>query len=240
MHQKKCDRRGQCAYGIRYGDGGDLKPDPTGRSDRRDAEYRKEHAFLSERDRGGWTGGDTNRHADQRENAEFYVRKRGQMMGKEAKTNAMRLLERNKIPYEVLNYECDEFIDGIHSADKIGAPYDQSFKTLVMEGKSGGYFVFVVPIEKEVDRKAAAKAVGEKTVDMIHVKDITKITGYVRGGCSPLGMKKPYPVVFDASAGEFEEIYVSGGRIGLTLKVPLADLLKVTGGKLADIIMKPE
>ena len=137
-------------------------------------------------------------------------------------------------------YECDEFIDGIHSADKIGAPYDQSFKTLVMEGKSGGYFVFVVPIEKEVDRKAAAKAVGEKTVDMIHVKDITKITGYVRGGCSPLGMKKPYPVVFDASAGEFEEIYVSGGRIGLTLKVPLADLLKVTGGKLADIIMKTE
>ena len=161
-------------------------------------------------------------------------------MGKEVKTNAMRILDRHKVAYEILNYECDEFIDGIHSADKIGAPYDQSFKTLVMEGKSGGYFVFVVPIEKEVDRKAAAKAVGEKTVDMIHVKDITKITGYVRGGCSPLGMKKPYPVVFDASAGEFEEIYVSGGRIGLTLKVPLADLLKVTGGKLADIIMKTE
>ena len=159
---------------------------------------------------------------------------------KEAKTNAMRMLDRQKVKYEVFSYECDEFIDGIHSADKIGAPYDQSFKTLVMEGKSGGYFVFVVPIEKEVDRKAAAKAVGEKTVDMIHVKDITKITGYVRGGCSPLGMKKPYPVVFDASAGEFEEIYVSGGRIGLTLKVPLADLLKVTGGKLADIIMKTE
>ena len=161
-------------------------------------------------------------------------------MAKEAKTNAMRMLDRQKVKYEAFSYECDEFIDGIHSADKIGAPYDQSFKTLVMEGKSGGYFVFVVPIEKEVDRKAAAKAVGEKTVDMIHVKDITKITGYVRGGCSPLGMKKPYPVVFDASAGEFEEIYVSGGRIGLTLKVPLADLLKVTGGKLADITMKTE
>lgn len=161
-------------------------------------------------------------------------------MAKEAKTNAMRMLDRQKVKYEAFSYECDEFIDGAHSADKIGAPYDQSFKTLVMEGKSGGYFVFVVPIEKEVDRKAAAKAVGEKTVDMIHVKDITKITGYVRGGCSPLGMKKPYPVVFDASAGEFEEIYVSGGRIGLTLKVPLADLLKVTGGKLADITMKTE
>ena len=95
-----------------------------------------------------------------------------------------------------------------------------------------------VPIEKEVDRKAAAKAVGEKAVDMIHVKDILKITGYVRGGCSPLGMKKAYPTVYDASAGNFDEIYVSGGRIGLTLKVPLEPLLKVTNGKLADITMK--
>ena len=96
-------------------------------------------------------------------------------MAKEAKTNAMRMLDRQKVKYEAFSYECDEFIDGLHSADKIGAPYDQSFKTLVMEGKNGGFFVFVVPIEKEVDRKAAAKAVGEKTVDMIHVKDITKI-----------------------------------------------------------------
>ena len=112
-------------------------------------------------------------------------------MAKEAKTNAMRMLDRQKVKYETLAYECDEFIDGIHCADITGAPYEQSFKTLVMEGKSGGYYVFVVPIEKEVDRKAAAKAVGEKAVDMIHVKDITKITGYVRGGCSPIGMKKP-------------------------------------------------
>ena len=122
-------------------------------------------------------------------------------MAKEAKTNAMRMLDRQKVKYETLAYECDEFIDGIHCADITGAPYEQSFKTLVMEGKSGGYYVFVVPIEKEVDRKAAAKAVGEKAVDMIHVKDITKITGYVRGGCSPIGMKKPFPTVFDASAG---------------------------------------
>lgn len=156
-------------------------------------------------------------------------------MAKEAKTNAMRMLDRQKVKYETLAYECDKFIDGIHCADITGAPYEQSFKTLVMEGKSGGYYVFVVPIEKEVDRKAAAKAVGEKTVDMIHVKDITKITGYVRGGCSPIGMKKLFPTVFDASAGNFQEIYVSGGRIGLTLKVPVADLLKVTGGKLAAI-----
>ena len=161
-------------------------------------------------------------------------------MGKEVKTNAMRMLDKHHIRYDMIQYECDEFIDGLHTAQATGAPVEQSFKTLVAKGKSGGYYVFVIPIAEEVDLKAAARSVGEKSVEMIHVKDITKITGYVRGGCSPLGMKKPYPVVFDASAGEFEEIYVSGGRIGLTLKVPLADLLKVTGGKLADIIMKTE
>jgi Cys-tRNA(Pro)/Cys-tRNA(Cys) deacylase len=159
-------------------------------------------------------------------------------VAKETKTNAMRMLERQKVPYEAFTYECEEFLGGLHSADMIGAPYAQSYKTLVMEGKSGGYYVFVVPIEHEVDRKAAAAVVGEKSVDMIHVKDITKITGYVRGGCSPLGMKKTFPTVFDSSAGNFSEIYVSGGRIGLTLKVPLEGLLKVTGGKLADIIAK--
>lgn len=160
---------------------------------------------------------------------------REENMAKEAKTNAMRMLDVQKVKYEALSYACGEFIDGIHCADLTGAPYEQSFKTLVMEGKSGAYYVFVVPIEKEVDRKAAAKAVGEKTVDMIHVKDIQKVTGYIRGGCSPIGMKKTYPTVFDASAGNFEEIYVSGGRIGLTLKVPVKALLKVTGGKLAEI-----
>lgn len=159
-------------------------------------------------------------------------------MAKEAKTNAMRMLERHQVAYEAFPYECKEFIDGLHSADMIGAPYEQSFKTLVMEGKKGGYYVFVVPIEKETDRKAAARAVGEKGVDMIPVKDITRITGYMRGGVSPVGMKKSYPVVFDSSAGEFEEIYISGGRLGLTLKAPLKGLLEVTGGKLADITMK--
>ena len=160
------------------------------------------------------------------------------MAKKEPKTNAMRMLERAKIPFEVHRYECKEFIDGITIADMLNEPYERVFKTLVTEGKSGGYFVFVVPIEKEVDRKAAAKSVGEKTVDMIHVKDLTKITGYIRGGCSPLGMKKNYPVVFDQSAENFDEIYVSGGRVGLTLKVPLKDLLDVTQGKLAPITME--
>lgn len=159
-------------------------------------------------------------------------------MAKETKTNAMRILERQKIPYELLTYECDDFIDGIHVADKTGTPYEQSFKTLVMEGKSGGYYVFVVPIAQEVDRKAAAKAVGEKSVDMIHVKDIQKVTGYVRGGCSPIGMKKAYETVFDASAANFKEIYVSGGRIGVTLKVSVEGLLKASRGKLAAITMQ--
>ena len=150
----------------------------------------------------------------------------------------MRILERQKVPYEAIVFECDEFIDGIHTAEKTGAPKEQSFKTLVMEGKSGNYYVFVVPIEKEVDRKAAAKAVGEKTVDMIPVKDINKITGYIRGGCSPIGMKKNYQTVFDQSAENFSEIYVSGGRLGLTLKVPVEGLLKVTRGKTGDITAK--
>ena len=158
-------------------------------------------------------------------------------MAREAKTNAMRMLERQKVPYEAIVYECEEFIDGIHCADITGVSHEQSFKTLVMCGRSGGYYVFVVPIEKEVDRKAAARAVNEKSVDMIHVKDITAVTGYVRGGCSPLGMKKHFPTVFDSSAENFKEIYVSGGRIGLTLKVPVEGLLKATGGKLAAITM---
>ena len=150
------------------------------------------------------------------------------------------MLERAKIPFEVHRYECKEFIDGITIADMLNEPYERVFKTLVTEGKSGGYFVFVVPIDKELDLKKAAKAAGEKSVEMIHVKDITKITGYVRGGCSPIGMKKPFPTVFDASAGNFQEIYVSGGRIGLTLKVPVEDLLKVTGVKLANITAREE
>ena len=114
-------------------------------------------------------------------------------MGKEVKTNAMRILDKNKIPYEIINYECDEFIDGLHTAEATGAPVEQSFKTLVMQGKSKQYYVFVLPIAEEVDLKVAAKTVGEKSVEMIHVKDITAITGYVRGGCTPLGMKKQFP-----------------------------------------------
>lgn len=157
-------------------------------------------------------------------------------MGKEVKTNAMRILDRNKISYEIINYECDEFIDGLHTAEITGAPIEQSFKTLVMQGKSRQYYVFVIPIAKEVDLKAAARAVNEKSVEMIHVKDITTITGYVRGGCSPLGMKKQFPTIVHESAAVYDKIYVSGGRIGTTIVVDPAALLSVVRGQYADVI----
>lgn len=156
-------------------------------------------------------------------------------MGKETKTNAMRILDRNKIPYEVINYECDTFIDGLHTAEKTGAPVEQSFKTLVAQGKSREYYVFVIPIAEEVHLKTAAKVVGEKSVEMIHVKDITKITGYVRGGCSPLGMKKQFRTVIDKSAEGFEQIYVSGGRLGSSIKVSPLALAEVVRAVFADI-----
>lgn len=159
-------------------------------------------------------------------------------MGKEAKTNAMRILDRNNIPYKIIHYECDNFIDGLHTAEITGAPVAQSFKTLVMQGKSRQYYVFVIPIADEVDLKAAARAVGEKSVEMIHVKDITAITGYVRGGCSPLGMKKQFPTVLHESAASFDQIYISGGRIGTTIVVNPNDLLTVIRGTYADITLK--
>jgi Cys-tRNA(Pro)/Cys-tRNA(Cys) deacylase len=159
-------------------------------------------------------------------------------MGKEAKTNAMRLLEKHQISYEVLSYECGEFIDGLHTAEKTGAPVEASFKTLVAQGKSGGYYVFVIPIAEEVDLKEAARAVGEKSVEMIPVKEITKVTGYVRGGCSPLGMKKQFPTVIHNSAERFSEIYVSGGRIGLSICVNPKGLAEVVHAKFEDITRK--
>ena len=157
-------------------------------------------------------------------------------MGKEVKTNAMRILDKHKIPYELITYECDEFIDGLHTAQKTGAPVEQSFKTLVMQGKSNQYFVFVVPIAEEVHLKNAAKIVGEKSLEMIPVKDINKITGYIRGGCTPLGMKKQYPTVIHESAADFDRIYISGGRLGTTILVSPKALADVTEAKFANVI----
>ena len=157
-------------------------------------------------------------------------------MGKEVKTNAVRILERNKVSYELLTYECEEFIDGLHTAEKTGAPVEPSYKTLVMQGKSKKYYVFVIPIDREVDLKTAARAVQEKSVEMIPVKELTNITGYVRGGCSPLGMKKQFPTVIDSTAQAFDQIYISGGRIGTTIKVNPQDLAKVVNAKFEDVL----
>lgn len=152
---------------------------------------------------------------------------------KEVKTNAMRILDKFGISYETLTYECDEFIDGIHTAAKTGAPLEQSFKTLAAKGKSGEYYVFVLPVAGEVDLKMAARVVGEKSVEMIHVKDINKVTGYIRGGCSPLGMKKQYRTVIHESARQYKEIYISGGRLGSTIRLAPGDLAKASGAEFA-------
>lgn len=139
---------------------------------------------------------------------------------KTEKTNAMRMLDKQKIPYSVETYDAsDGVIDGVSVAGKIGQNVKFVYKTLVTQGKSKNYFVFVIPVEKELDLKAAAKSVGEKSVEMIAVKDINQITGYIRGGCSPVGMKKQFQTVIDASAKELEYFFVSGGKIAVQLKL---------------------
>ena len=158
-------------------------------------------------------------------------------MKKENKTNAMRILDTAKIPYEPFYYECDEFIDGVHIADMLGQPYESSFKTLVMQGKSKNYFVFVLPIAEEVDMKKAARTVGEKSLEMVHVKDIQQVTGYIRGGVTSIGMKKKYPTVIDESATLFDTIIVSGGMLGTQIHLSPEDLRKAVDGQFADITL---
>ncbi len=155
---------------------------------------------------------------------------------KDIKTNAMRILDTHSIEYEVITYECDEFIDGVHLANTLGEPVESTFKTLVAVGKSGGYFAFVIPVAEELDLKAAARAVGEKAVELIAVKDITKVTGYVRGGCTAIGMKKDYPTVIDETCILFDKIMVSGGRIGSQIKLTPGDYMRVTKAKCLPII----
>lgn len=156
---------------------------------------------------------------------------------KEIKTNAMRILDRNKISYDVHTYECEEFHDGVSIADMLGQPYESSFKTLVTIGKSKNYYVFVLPIAEELDLKKAAKQVEEKSVEMIHVKDISAITGYVRGGCTPIGMKKQFQTVVHESAKKYGRIIISGGRIGSQIELAPDDLIKVVKGRYGDIIV---
>lgn len=158
------------------------------------------------------------------------------MAKKEPKTNAMRILEKEKIQFEIHRYECEEFTDGVAIADTLGQPHEKVFKTLVTEGKSKEYFVFVIPIAEDLDLKKAARAVGEKAVEMIHVKDINKVTGYIRGGCTAIGMKKDFYTVVDESARNLETLIVSGGKRGTQVELNPADYLKACRGSTADLI----
>ena len=147
---------------------------------------------------------------------------------KELKTNAMRILDREKVSYTYQTYECSEFTDGIHVADQLGLPHEQVFKTLVTIGKTGGHYVFVIPIAREIDLKKAARAVHEKSLEMLPLKELTKVTGYVRGGCTSIGMKKPFPTVIQREAQEMEWIDICGVKLGIHLRLSPLDLKKVT------------
>lgn len=157
-------------------------------------------------------------------------------MAKELKTNAMRFLDKCRIEYTINTYQCDEFIDGIDVAEKLNQSPDETFKTLVLHGKSGNYYCFLLPVALELDLKKCARSVGEKSVEMIHVKDINKITGYVRGGCTPIGMKKQFMTVIHNSAEKLELFYISGGRIGTQIRLSPEKLVKAVNGKFDDII----
>jgi Cys-tRNA(Pro)/Cys-tRNA(Cys) deacylase len=155
------------------------------------------------------------------------------------KTNAMRILESEGIPFTAHHYESkDGKIDGISVAEKMGQPVETVYKTLVTMSPQKEYYVFVIPVAEELDLKAAARAVGAKSVEMIKVADINKVTGYIRGGCSPVGMKKQYTTVIDSSCLLLERFYVSAGKIGYQLEIAPRDLIRAVGAETAEIIHK--
>ncbi|MEG2204562.1 MAG: Cys-tRNA(Pro) deacylase [Oscillospiraceae bacterium] len=154
----------------------------------------------------------------------------------EAKTNAQRQLEREKISYLPHTYEtADGLLDGVSVAEKCGMAVETVFKTLVTRGASGGIYVFAVPVAQELDLKAAARAAGEKSIEMVAVKEITPLTGYLKGGCSPIGMKKRYPTVIDDSALSLRTMVVSAGRIGAQVELAPDGLRQATGCSFAPI-----
>ena len=157
-------------------------------------------------------------------------------MAKQEKTNAMRLLDGKKIQYTVHDYTESGAIAGEDVASVLGENPAQVFKTLVTVGKSKQNYVFIVPVTGELDLKKAAKAVGEKSVEMIKSKELLPLTGYVHGGCSPIGMKKVFPTVIDSTADNFEKIFFSAGKIGLQVEVAVEDIGKIIRVKYEDII----
>ncbi|MBO4615565.1 MAG: Cys-tRNA(Pro) deacylase [Bacteroidales bacterium] len=153
------------------------------------------------------------------------------------KTNAARLLDSKKIAYELIPYEVDENdLSAVHVASQLNEPIDMVFKTLVLHGDRSGYFVCVIPGDKEVDLKLAAKATGNKSCSLIPMKELLPLTGYIRGGCSPIGMKKPFPTYIHSTCMDFDYIYVSAGVRGLQLKINPSDLCKAVGAKVGDLI----
>ena len=161
---------------------------------------------------------------------------------KDEKTNVMRILDQKKVPYTPHFYEEEEGPEGtrdygVHVAQVLGQDPKRAFKTLVAKGASGTYHVFDIPTTDSHTSKKAAKAAGEKSIDLLPVKDITAVTGYVRGGCSPVGMKKQYPTIFHQTALEFETIYVSAGKIGAQVEVEPRALLDLLRAETADIII---
>ena len=153
----------------------------------------------------------------------------------EEKTNVMRLLEKGKVQYVSHNYENTGAISGMDVAAALGEDPDMAFKTLVTVGKTKNHYVFLVPVSRELDLKKAAKSVGEKNIEMIPQKELLPLTGYVHGGCSPIGMKKRFRTVIDASAANFETILFSGGKIGMQVQTSLDELKKVLTYELHDI-----
>ena len=154
----------------------------------------------------------------------------------EQKTNVMRVLEQKKIPYSAHAYpHGDEAVDGVQVAELIGRPVEQVFKTLVAKGDKTGPVVFCMPVDLEIDLKKAARVTGNKRIEMVHVKDLPGLTGYIRGGCSPIGMKKQFPTYLHASATSFERITVSAGVRGAQLLLKVDDLLRFVGAKTADL-----
>lgn len=157
---------------------------------------------------------------------------------KENKTNAIREVEAAGVPCEVRTFECEEALSGVEVADMLGLDPDRVFKTLVTVGKSGEHYVFMVPVAEELDLKRAAKAVGEKAVEMIKSRELLPLTGYVHGGCSPIGMKKQFPTVIDETAQLFDVICFSGGRIGCQLEMAPNDLASLIPLQFADITVR--
>ena len=155
---------------------------------------------------------------------------------KTEKTNVMRLLEQKGIPYTPHDYRASGAVGGTEVAAALDEDPARVFKTLVTQGASGGHYVFVIPVAEELDLKKAAKAVGEKSIAMLPQKELLPLTGYIHGGCSPIGMKKPFPTVLHQSAAERESIYVSAGKVGFQMEVAPADLQKMLPMRLADVI----